>query len=264
MKKTAAKAVRREPPPPKPKTPWPDSIARSASEWAATILILLFGTTMILQAFVVPTASMERTVLIGDHLFVDKLAYSPPGRLFKSLLPYQEVRRGDIVVFRYPLDLRQNYVKRVVGVPGDRLRIVNKQLFLNGKPAEEPYKQHSTPYLDSYRDNFPSIPNVRLPERAQAMLAEQVKDGELVVPPNHYFAMGDNRDNSEDSRYWGFVPRENIVGKPVLIWYSYDAPSGQLSGGILSFDHLRDLIPNFFSKTRWSRIFRLIRGHNLN
>src|SRR5262245_39613090 len=110
------------------------------AEWCVTILILLFGTTTLLQAFVVPTGSMENTMLIGDHLFVDKLAYAPPGALTGKLLPYTPVKRGDIIVFRYPLDIRQNYVKRAIGIPGDRIRIVNKQLYLNGKPSVEPYK----------------------------------------------------------------------------------------------------------------------------
>ena len=105
-----------------------------------TILIFLFGTTTVLQAFVVPTGSMEGTVLVGDHLFVDRLAYSPPGPISTHLLPYQDVKRGDIIVFRYPLDIRQNYVKRVIGVPGDRIRIVNKVVHLNGNALNEPYK----------------------------------------------------------------------------------------------------------------------------
>ncbi|HBY61953.1 MAG TPA: signal peptidase I, partial [Solibacterales bacterium] len=156
---------------------------------------------------VVPTGSMESNILVGDHVIVDKVAYSPPGPLSKHLLPYQEVKRGDIIVFRYPLDLRANYVKRVIGLPGDRIRLVNRKLWLNGKPVEEPYVQHKIPYPDDYRDNFPSgDPSVKLPPRAVSMLEEHVRGGELIVPPGMYFALGDNRDESLDSRYWGFVP----------------------------------------------------------
>src|SRR5258706_12060102 len=103
------------------------------AEWTITILLLLFGTTTLVQAFVIPTGSMEDTLLIGDHLLVDKLAYAPGGAISSRLLPYSEVKRGDIIVFRYPVDIRQTFVKRAIGIPGDRIRLVNKQLFLNGK-----------------------------------------------------------------------------------------------------------------------------------
>jgi signal peptidase I len=139
---------------------------------------------------------------------------------------------------------------------------VNKQVWLNGKPLAEPYKYHKTAYIDSYRDNFPNEPNVRLPESALNMLEHDVKHGEVVVPENSYFAMGDNRDNSLDSRYWGFVPRANIIGKPLVIWWSYDAPTERLADpNIVSLDHVLDVGRNFFSKTRWNRTFRLIRGY---
>jgi signal peptidase I len=128
------------------------------AEWAVTILIFLFGTTTVLQAFVVPTGSMEGTMLIGDHLFVDRLSYAPSGTLGAHLLPYQDVKRGDIIVFRYPLDIRQNYVKRVIGVPGDRIRIVNKTVHLNGSPVNEPYKILIPQQSSDYLNNFPQSP----------------------------------------------------------------------------------------------------------
>ncbi|MEZ5353020.1 MAG: signal peptidase I [Bryobacteraceae bacterium] len=231
------------------------------AEWTVTILLLLFGTTTLVQAFVIPTGSMEDTLLIGDHLLVDKLSYAPPGPVSRYLLPYNEVKRGDIIVFRYPIDIRQTFVKRVIGVPGDRIKIVKKEVFLNGKRLNEPYKYHKTDYFDSYRDNFPSEPNVRLYEPANEMLANDVKDGEVNVPPGHYFAMGDNRDSSLDSRYWGFVPRENIIGKPLVIYWSYDAPTDRLASPDIGLDHLMDLAQNFFTKTRWKRTFMLIRGY---
>ncbi|MBI3693607.1 MAG: signal peptidase I [Acidobacteria bacterium] len=234
------------------------------AEWTITIILLLFGTTTLMQAFVIPTGSMEDTLLIGDHLIVDKLAYAPGGNVTGKLLPYTGIRRGDIIVFRYPMDIRQTFVKRVIGVPGDHIKVRNKQLYLNGKEVLEPYKYHKTEYIDSYRDNFPSTPNTLVYKPALEMLEKHVVNGEVVVPPDHYFAMGDNRDLSLDSRYWGFVPRENIVGKPLIIYWSYDAPTERLQTPLIGIDHARDLATNFFTKTRWRRSFRLIHGSRLN
>jgi signal peptidase I len=233
------------------------------AEWTVTIVLLLFGTTTLVQAFVIPSASMEDSLLIGDHVLVDKLTYSPGGAVSRHLLPYREVRRGDIIVFRYPLDIREDYVKRAIGVPGDHIRLVNKQVFLNGKPVNEPYVVHKTAYLDSYRDNFPTQPNAPLPPSAMDMLEHHVENGELVVPPGFIFAMGDNRDNSSDSRYWGFVPRENIVGTPLIIYWSFEAPTEDLTNPNIGVDHIVDVVAHFFTKTRWSREFKLIRGYPL-
>lgn len=242
-----------------------ESIRAFIAEWSVTILLLLFGTTTLLQAFVVPTGSMEDTVLIGDHMIVDKLSYAPAGAFSRFVLPYTPIKRGDIIVFKFPPNVRENYVKRVIGVHGDRIRLVNKTLWLNGKQVKEPYVVHKTNYIDSYRDNFPTDPNTTLLDQGRAMLASTVRDGEVVVPPGHYFVMGDNRDNSLDSRYWGFVPRENIVGKPAIIFWSYDAPTAHLADpNLISLDHLLDLAQNFFSKTRWRRTFMLVRGYTLN
>jgi signal peptidase I len=229
-------------------------------EWSLNILILLFGTTTLVQAFIVPTPSMDTTVMVGDHLLVDKLSYAPAGSFTRYLLPYTDPKRGDIIVFRYPIDISQNYVKRVMGVPGDHIRVVDKVVYLNGKPLlHEPYAQHIFPNLEPYRDNFPGEPRGPVYDRAKQMLAEHVENGELVVPADNYFAMGDNRDNSLDSRYWGFVPRENIIGKPLLIFWSYDAPTADLVG--YSADHFIDLAKNFFFKTRWDRELKLVRGY---
>ena len=230
-------------------------------EWTVTIVLLLFGTTTLVQAFVIPTGSMEDTLLIGDHLLVDKLAYAPAGAVSKYVLPYGEIKRGDIIVFRYPVDIRQTFVKRVIGIPGDHIKIVNKQVHRNGKALNEPYKYHKTEYIDSYRDNFPGEPNVRLYESGQAMIEKSVSNGEIVVPDRSYFAMGDNRDSSLDSRYWGFVPRDNIIGKPLIIYWSYDAPTERLANPTIGLDHIVDLAQNFFTKTRWRRTFQLIHGY---
>jgi signal peptidase I len=210
------------------------------------------------------SARLDGGLLIGDHLLVDKLAYAPGGPVTKYILPYSPIKRGDIIVFRYPIDIRQTFVKRVIGLPDDRLRVENKQVYLNGKKLNEPYKYHKTEYIDSYRDNFPGVPNVRLYEPAQTMLDKNVVNGEVVVPPNCFFAMGDNRDSSLDSRYWGFVPRENIIGKPLIIYWSYDAPTERLADPTIGLDHALDLLQNFFVKTRWRRTFNLIHGYNLN
>jgi signal peptidase I len=231
------------------------------AEWTITVLLLLFLTTSLVQAFVIPTGSMEDTLLVGDHLLVDKLAYAPPGAISKHLLPYEPVKRGDIIVFRYPVDITQTFVKRCMGVPGDHIRLVNKEVFLNGRKLDEPYKVNKTDYIDSYRDNFPGEPNSNIYPGALEMLQHHVVNGEIVVPPNAYFAMGDNRDSSLDSRYWGFVPRENIIGKPLVIYWSYDTSTDRLNNSALSADHMLDLAKNFFPKTRWKRTFMLIHGY---
>lgn len=232
------------------------------AEWAGTFLIMLLASSSLAWPFVVPTGSMENSILIGDHMIVDKLSYAPSNPVSSRVLPYTGIKRGDVIVFRYPLNLREDYVKRVIGIPGDRIRISAKQLHLNGRAVEEPYKIHKANWFDSYRDYFPAAePNVRLPERALKMLAENVRDGELVVPPGHYFAMGDNRDESWDSRYWGLVPRENIYGKPWIIYWSFES-SGDMTKAI-DPTHLKDLALNFFSKTRWDRTLRIVRGYPL-
>jgi signal peptidase I len=233
------------------------------AEWTVTIILLLFATTTLVQAFVIPSASMESTLLIGDHVLVDKLIYSPPGPVSKHILPYREVHRGDIIVFRFPLNIAEDYVKRAIGVPGDRIRLINKQLMLNGHLVDEPYTQHVTQYTDTYRDNFPVGPGASLPPSAVDMLENHSVNGEVVVPPGYVFAMGDNRDDSLDSRYWGFVPRENIVGTPVVIYWSFEAPTQDLTNPNIGIDHIVDVIAHFFTKTRWKRTFRLVKGYPL-
>jgi signal peptidase I len=243
---------------------WPRN---AIAEWTVTILLLLFGTTTLVQAFVIPTPSMEDTLLVGDHLLVDKLAYAPAGAISKYIMPYQEPKHGDIIVFRYPADISVNYVKRVIGVPGDRIKIVNKQVYRNGVPLnEKSYAYYKTPYPDYYRDNFPIDPNVSLTESAREMLQSHVVNGEVVVPPESYFAMGDNRDNSSDSRYWGFVPRGNIIGKPLMIYWSYATDTQSLAGSSprTLMTHFADLAEHFFTKTRWSRTLMLIHGNHSN
>jgi signal peptidase I len=246
-----------------PKEPPRNSIA----EWAVTILLLLFGTTTLVQAFVIPTGSMEDTLLIGDHLLVDKLAYAPSGAISKYLLPYEEPKHGDIIVFRFPADISNTFVKRVIGLPGDHLKMVKRDIYRNGVKLNEPYVYHKFPY-DEYRDNFPGPTSpfqASTPLAAQLqqrMLEDNVMNGEIVVPKDSFFAMGDNRDNSLDSRYWGFVPRENIIGKPIIIYWSYRATTDDLAGSSVSslVSHAVDLGQHFFTRTRWGRTLNLIRG----
>ena len=238
----------------------------SIAEWAVTALLLVFGTTAVAQPFVIPTGSMEDNLVVGDHLMVDKLAYAPSGRVGKYLLPYQEPKHGDIIVFRYPPDINVTLVKRLIGLPGDRLKISNGIVFRNGVRLNEPYVYHKYAYNPAF-DNFPDgccrpVREVIGVERQRRMLIENVVDGELVVPAGNYFAMGDNRDNSSDSRFWGFVPRDNVIGKPVFIYWSYRASTEELTGASAGalFTHFVDLGEHFFTRTRWQRTFKLVRG----
>ncbi len=231
------------------------------AEWSVTFILLLFGTTTLAQAFVIPSGSMEETLLVGDHLLVDKLAYAPSDAVTSHLLPYSEVKRGDIIVFRYPIDIRQNFVKRVMGVPGDHIHLEDRQVFLNGHPLNEPYVAYTRP-PSHYADNFPrAAVEYGVFPRAEKMLAENVQNGDLVVPNGFYFAMGDNRDNSSDSRFWGLVPRENIIGKPLVIYWSYEASTDELTSPGVGLPHLIDMVIHFPTKTRWSRTFRLIHSY---
>jgi signal peptidase I len=206
------------------------------ADWAVTLVLFLFGTTTLVQAYVVPSGSMEGTLRVGDHLLVDKLSYAPPGA-GAHLLPYRDVHRGDIVVFRYPRDISETYVKRCIGLPGDRVRMENKQLYVNGVRQNESYVRHIDPETDPARDTF----------------------AELTVPDGHYFMLGDNRDNSADSRFWGFVPRANIVGRPLIVYWSYDAPEERLRQAIPSLEHIVDVATHFFTRTRWERTLHVVR-----
>lgn len=209
---------------------------------------------------------MEDTLLVGDHLLVDKLAYAPAGSISRHLLPYENPQHGDIIVFRYPPDLRQTLVKRLIGLPGDRIRISNGVVYRNGERLNEPYAYHKYAY-DPALDNFPwqccrPVKEDLARQAQQQMLEQSVSSGEVIVPKDHYFAMGDNRDNSSDSRYWGFVPQDNLVGKPFLIYWSYRASTedltGETTGSLLT--HAVDLAEHFFTRTRWDRTFHVIRG----
>lgn len=227
-----------------------------------TIVIALFVITFIVQAFQIPSESMMDTLLVGDYLLVNKLCYGG-GSFGDRLMPYRKITRGDVIVFHYPVDPKQHFVKRVIGVPGDRLRLVNKAVWINGKPLNEPYARFLEPPNNMFRDNFPrtDIPAFGLEGKWWLEMRRLVEDGELIIPEGHYFVMGDNRDDSQDSRYWGFVPRENIIGRPLLIYWSVrnfdrERPyASSLSGKLYHFAYS---ISHMFQITRWNRTLRLV------
>lgn len=202
---------------------------------AETLVYVFFVMTFLLQSFVIPTGSMEDNLLIGDHLLVNKVAYSRSIGTFDSLIfPQEEIKRGMIVTFKSPAELEKEYVKRVIACPNETIKIINKKVYINGKPLDESYTYFKDDsIIDSYRDNFP----------------------EFKIPEGHYFCMGDNRDNSFDSRFWGPVPEDYIIGKPWRIYWSYDSTSEEyLTPGIIH--KVKDIfltMINFFSKTRWHR-----------
>ena len=224
----------------------------SSREWYESLLVaaifVLFVRTFVVQTYQVPTGSMESTILVGDHLLVNKFAYGPRLGVLARMLPYRDVRRGDIIVFKKPGDDVNDgnvLVKRAVGVPGDTISVRNKRLFVNGAPSDERSVQHIDP--ETYGPGDPRGPRDEF--------------GPFVVPPGHYFGMGDNRDNSLDSRFWGPIPRENIFGRPFLIYWSYEAePNSHIwRGPIAKIRQLLSVAIHFFSRTRWDRMFHLVR-----
>jgi len=225
-------------------------------EWAVTLLMFLFVTTTLVQAYVVPTGSMEGNILVGDHMLVDKVGFENGGSNWSSyVLPHRDVKRGDIVAFRYPEDVRQTFVKRVIGLPGDRIRLENKHVVRNGQKLDEPYARFSSSGIDDYRDNFPTAPDFSTLGGGRKMFASNVQGGEVIVPPDTLFVLGDNRDNSLDSRYWGFVPSNYLVGKPLVIYWSFDAPTSDYVEWNLR--HVEDVALHFFTKTRWDRTLKI-------
>ena len=213
-------------------------------------IFLLFTNTFVIQTFYIPSQSMEDTLLVGDHLFVNRFIYGPtPTKAESKLLPFRKVRRGDIVVFRSPETPTLDLVKRCVAVGGDTVRVVDQQLYINGKPARDAsYALHKNADdgLGAFGD-----PRLRLRDNF----------GPLVVPPGHYFCMGDNRDNSYDSRFWGPLPAHLVKGRALFIYWSYGGKTstGQWEGVGAKLRDLLETAVGFFSKTRWERTFRLIR-----
>ena len=241
-----------------------ETLAESIAGFAAVFVSGLFIITFIIPHFEIPSSSMERTLLIGDHVFVDRL--TPTGKGFPGpLMPYRNIHRGDIAVFVSPAEPGLYLVKRIVGVPGDHIHLVDRNVFLNGVEQKEPYVYYdvNSPYHapDEYRDDFPSAsPYGRAtPEWAQSM--HKYRDGpDIVVPAGHYFAMGDNRDVSYDSRFWGFVPQENIMGGPLFIAWSLnqtaeDFEPRTIPQRIGSFIYTAT---HFIGMTRWRRTLHLV------
>jgi signal peptidase I len=202
-----------------------------------TIVVALFLLTFVLQPYLIPSESMEHTLLVGDFLLVNKQVYAKPGPLSRWFLPYRDVERGDIVVFHHPL--HPYLVKRVVGLPGDRLRIEDGRVTVNGRALDEPYVAFEPAERNAFREAFPaqiySDPLIDLGWWRQ--MRSLTRDGELVVPEGQYFVLGDNRNHSDDSRFWGFVPRQAIVARPLVIYFSLNRPSTtdvqQAPGGAL-------------------------------
>jgi len=228
----------------------------------SVLVIVVFLITFVVQAFRVPSESMENTLLVGDFLLADKLHFARDGGIWGRVVPYRPVQRGDIVVFRYPVDPSQYFVKRVIGLPGDRVRLENKSVFINGKLLQESYAIHSQLGFDPYRDNFPVTNRYThdVDHRWRGDLPRFVTGNELVVPAGQYFVMGDNRDRSLDSRYWGFVPRDSIIGRPLMIYLSLAGPpepEGATSNDKLL--HSGQMLAHFLELARWDRMFRLVR-----
>lgn len=226
-----------------------------------TVVVALFVLTFVLQPLLIPSESMERTLLVGDFLLFNKQIYAPANSLSRWLMPYRDVARGDIIVFHHPHP--PMLIKRVVGLPGDRLRIADDKVFVNGVALDEPYAAFEPAPPNPDRDTFPatyySDPEVD-PEWWLAMQSH-IHDGELTVPPGEYFVLGDNRNHSLDSRFWGFVPRQAIVARPLVIYFSLKRPSStdvqQAADDRLG--HERELAERITGFARWRRIFRVVR-----
>jgi signal peptidase I len=211
------------------------------------VILALFVRTWAVQAFKIPTGSMENNLLIGDHLLVNKFVFGPTAAgLERAVLPMRGIRRGDIVVFKYPDEPERDFIKRVIGLPGETLELRNKKVYINGRPLDEPYVH----FLDP-TDEGQEVTSFDVRERY----------GPVRVPDGQFFVMGDNRDNSQDSRYWGFLPRANIKGKALMIYWSYDSGPEPYSeeGGIgAKLSRTFSIVTHFFTRTRWERLLHQI------
>jgi signal peptidase I len=240
------------------------SLADYVESFLVTILLALFGTTFIVQAFKIPSQSMEPTLLVGDHLLVNKFVFEGQGAWYEKLLPYRPIRHGDIIVFKFPFDDHPHYVKRVIGIPGDHIHILNEQVYVNGSKLSEPYIVHDPAAEDPFIANYPPASNystgIGLRTEWAQQISKFVRDGEIVVPPDQYFVMGDNRDRSWDSRYWGFVDRHAIMGRPILIYWSVDATSDDYEDRSLSGTArgIEQTLMHISSRTRWHRMLRAV------
>ena len=232
---------------------------------AGVLVTGLFIITFILQAFEIPSASMENTLLIGDHVFVNRVQFAPASHWIEPIVPYTQIHDGDIVVFLSPAESNLYVVKRIIGIPGDRIHLRNGVVYRNGQKVDDSYvlNSGSNPY-DDYRDNFPAVPPSdysNVTSEWKLIMPQHIENGDLVIPPGSYFAMGDHRDVSYDSRYWGFIPRENIIGRPMFIYWSFETPSDQYQrtsmGDRVGF--LAHVVLHFFDMTRWKRTLKAVR-----
>ena len=216
--------------------PYVKSTAREYFESICIAVILaLFVRTFVVQAFKIPTGSMENNLLIGDHLLVNKFVFGPTtGAVERAILPMRDIRRGDIAVFKYPDEPERDFIKRVIGLPGEQIEVRQKRVYVNGKLLDEPYAH----YIEA-----PPPPHEAEPA-SRVLSTGDPRDnyGPVTVPPKHYFVMGDNRDNSQDSRYWGFLPRDYVKGRALVIYWSYEAQAG-----------------NILSGTRWRRLLHQVK-----
>jgi signal peptidase I len=245
-----------------PVSPPRSTFAEYAESFIVTILLALFGMTFIVQAFKIPSQSMEPTLQVGDHLLVNKFIFGGTGAWYERLLPYRAIRRGDILVFKYPFDDHPYYVKRVIGLPGDRIRIRDARVFIGGQRLAEPYVVHTPFASDPVVDDFPpaggNYVSVGLRPEWAAQIMNHVDGEDLVVPPDHYFVMGDNRDSSWDSRYWGFVDRSAIIGRPMVVYWSVDATADDYANRTLAgtLHGFWDTMLHLRTRTRWHRMLR--------
>ena len=231
---------------------------------AAVLVTGLFIITFVLQAFEIPSSSMEDTLLIGDHVFVNREQFAPRTQWLGPLLPYRDIKRGDIVVFLSPAEPGLYVVKRIIGIPGDRIHLREGTVYRNGEKLTEPYVMHKGPNpYDPYRDNFPAV----APSEAYnvspdwlLLMRSHIEGDDLVVPKDSYFGMGDNRDVSLDSRYWGFIPKENVIGRPMFVYWSFKTPPDQYHHTDFSerIGFLTHVVIHFFDQTRWNRTFRVV------
>ena len=226
------------------------SVAREYFESIVIAVILaLFIRTFVVQAFKIPTGSMENNLLIGDHLLVNKFVFGPSqSRVERAILPMGTIKRGDVIVFKYPEEPDRDYIKRVIGLPGETVEMKAKKIFINGVPLDEPYVHFLEP------------PNTETDVHETTSIDVRERYGPVTVPPNQYFVMGDNRDNSQDSRYWGFLPRSYIKGKALMIYWSYESSSSDyVDGGLgTTISRLASVVTHFFTKTRWERLLKQI------
>jgi signal peptidase I len=213
------------------------------------VILALFIRTFVVQAFKIPTGSMENNLLIGDHLLVNKFVFGPTKtRAERALLPVNDIDRRQIIVFKYPEEPDRDFIKRVIGLPGETVEVRDKKVYINGKALDEPYVHFLQPPAGT--SEFHEVTSFDVRERY----------GPVTVPPNHYFVMGDNRDNSQDSRYWGFLPRENVKGKALVIYWSYEAgrEDYQEEGAGATVKGLVSVFAHFFTRTRWDRMLHQI------